>query len=132
MSGTSADGVDAALVEIQGCGLDTTFTLIEFITYPFPEDVKSRVFQLFSPSSCSVEDVCEMNFVLGRIFAQAKPKMGALYHLVTLTNGKIKPPKLGDLMTRLKTTYDGAVTMGADRTRFIIGNDGVKVIKPPK
>ena len=71
MSGTSADGVDAALVEIEGCGLDTRFRLIEFITYPFPEDVKKRVFQLFSPSACSVEDVCEMNFVLGRIFAEA-------------------------------------------------------------
>jgi len=69
---------------------------------------------------------------VGRIFAQAKPKMGALYHLVTLTNGKIKPPKLGELMTRLRTTYDGPVTMGADRTRFVIGNDGVKVVKPPK
>ncbi|MDA1089794.1 MAG: MBL fold metallo-hydrolase [Proteobacteria bacterium] len=69
---------------------------------------------------------------VGRIFAAAKPKMGALYHLVTLTNGKIKPPSLGDLMTRLKTTYNGAVTMGADRTRFIIGKAGVTVIAPPK
>lgn len=69
---------------------------------------------------------------VGRIFATAKPKMGALYHLVTLTNGKIKPPSLGDLMKRLRTTYDGPVTMGADRTRFIIGKDGVTVIAPPK
>jgi len=67
---------------------------------------------------------------VGRIFAEAKPKMGALYHLVTLTNGKIKPPKPAELAARLKTTYDGPVTVGADRTRFIIGADGVKVIKP--
>lgn len=69
---------------------------------------------------------------VGRIFAHAKPKMGVLYHLVTLTNGKIKPPKLSDLVARMRTTYDGPVTVGADRTRFIIGNDGVKVIKPTK
>lgn len=69
---------------------------------------------------------------VGRMFAQAQPKMGALYHLVTLTNGKIKPPKLGDLVTRLKTTYSGPVTVGADRMRFVIGTDGVKVIAPPK
>lgn len=69
---------------------------------------------------------------VGRIFAQAKPKHGALHHLVTLTNGKIKPPSLGDLMTRLKTTYDGPVTVGADRMRFVIAKDGVKVIEPPK
>ncbi|MFC1715528.1 anhydro-N-acetylmuramic acid kinase [Candidatus Poribacteria bacterium] len=71
MSGTSADGVDAALVEIEGCGLDTNFRLIEFITYPFPEDIQERVLQMFQPASCSVEDVCEMNFVLGNVFAQA-------------------------------------------------------------
>jgi len=71
MSGTSADGVDAALVEIEGCGIDTGLRLIEFVTYPFPEDMKSRIFQLFSPSTCFVEDVCEMNFTLGDIFAQA-------------------------------------------------------------
>lgn len=71
MSGTSADGVDAALVEIEGCGLNTRFRLIDFITYPFPENVLEQVFQLFQPASCSVEDVCEMNFVLGNVFAQA-------------------------------------------------------------
>lgn len=71
MSGTSADGVDAVLVEIEGNGFDTSFRLIQFITYPFPKGVRNRIFQLFSPSSCSVEDVCEMNFVLGDIFARA-------------------------------------------------------------
>ena len=40
MSGTSADGVDAALVEIEGCGMDTRLRLVEFTTYPFPEDVR--------------------------------------------------------------------------------------------
>ncbi len=69
---------------------------------------------------------------VGRMFATAKPKMGALYHLVTLTNGKIKPPKLSDLLARLKTTYKGPVTIGADQTRFIIGTNGVEVIAPPK
>ncbi len=65
---------------------------------------------------------------VGRIFAAAKPKMAALYHLVTLTNGKIKPPTMTDLVTRIKTTYDGPLTVGADRTRFIIAKGGVKVI----
>lgn len=69
---------------------------------------------------------------VGRIFAQSKPKMAALHHLVTLTNGKIKPPKLGDLVARLKTTYDGPVNVGADRMRFIIGTNGVEVIAPKK
>lgn len=68
---------------------------------------------------------------VGRIFEQAQPKMAALYHYVTLTNGQIKPPTLDEISARLKTTYSGPVTMGADLTRFVIGKDKVTVI-PPK
>ena len=67
---------------------------------------------------------------VGRIFDQAQPKMAALYHYVTLTNGKIKPPSLDDISARLKTTYSGPVTMGADLTRIVIGKDKVTVIPP--
>lgn len=67
---------------------------------------------------------------VGRIFEQAQPKMAALYHFVTLTNGTIKPPSLEEISTRLKTTYSGPVTMGADLTRFVIGEDQVTVIPP--
>lgn len=67
---------------------------------------------------------------VGRVFAIAKPKMGAFYHLVTLTNGKIKPPSVGDLVKRARTTYDGPLTAGSDRLRFVIAKDGVKVVKP--
>ncbi|MEH6403185.1 MAG: MBL fold metallo-hydrolase [Sneathiella sp.] len=67
---------------------------------------------------------------VGRIFSQAKPKMAALYHLVTLTNGKIKPPTPKDLLDRVKTTYDGPITLSSDLTRYIIGVDGVTVIAP--
>jgi anhydro-N-acetylmuramic acid kinase len=71
MSGTSADGVDSALVEIEGYGLDTRIQLIKFRTYPFPENVKDRIFRIFSPSKCAVEDICELNFILGDIFADS-------------------------------------------------------------
>jgi anhydro-N-acetylmuramic acid kinase len=70
MSGTSADGIDAALVEISGYYLDTDVKLLGFITYPFPENIRQRIFRLFS-SDCPVTDVCEMNFALGQIFAEA-------------------------------------------------------------
>ena len=56
--------------------------------------------------------------------------MAALYHFVTLTNGTIKPPSLEEISTRLKTSYSGPVTMGADLTRFVIGEDQVTVILP--
>ena len=71
MSGTSADGVDAALVEIEGCGLNTKVRLVEFITYRLSEGVRQGIFKAFLPSSFSVEDVCELNFMIGDDFAEA-------------------------------------------------------------
>ena len=40
MSGTSLDGIDAALVEIDNFGKKTKIKLIEFITISIPLDVK--------------------------------------------------------------------------------------------
>jgi len=71
MSGTSADGIDAALVEIEGFGLDTRIRLVEFITHRFAAGVRERIFKAFSSSDCSAEDICELNFILGNVFADA-------------------------------------------------------------
>ena len=71
MSGTSADGVDAALVEICGHGLSTQMELIAFDGYPFEEKLRSRIFNLFDPETARVDEICQMNFLLGERFAEA-------------------------------------------------------------
>jgi len=71
MSGTSADGIDAALMEIKGDGLATRVKLIAFETYPYSESVRKKIFDLFSPETGTVDKVCHLNFVLGELFARA-------------------------------------------------------------
>ena len=71
MSGTSADGVTAALTEITGTGTTAKIRLLAHGTYPYPEEVSSRIFNLFTPGASTVRDVCEMNFVVGECFADA-------------------------------------------------------------
>ena len=71
MSGTSVDGIDAAIVEITGHGLETTVNLIAFETFPFPPDVPQRILALCQPDTSRVDDICEMNFYIGHIFAEA-------------------------------------------------------------
>jgi len=71
MSGTSADGVTAALTEITGTGAYATVRLLAHGTYPYPEGVRASLFNLFTPGASTVRDVCEMNFVVGECFAQA-------------------------------------------------------------
>ena len=71
MSGTSADGVDVALVEISGSGLATEIELIAFDTIPYAPDVRSRIFDLFNVETARVHEICTMNFVLGQQFAKS-------------------------------------------------------------
>ena len=71
MSGTSADGIDAALVEICGHGLSTQIKLIAFDAFPFEVELRSRIFNLFDPETSRVDEICQMNFLLGEKFAEA-------------------------------------------------------------
>tara|TARA_B100000809_G_scaffold266395_1_gene328914 strand:- start:5720 stop:6907 length:1188 start_codon:yes stop_codon:yes gene_type:complete len=70
MSGTSVDGVDASLVEVKGKGLETEVDLIAFDTFPFSADIRQRIFELFNPENSSVDKICQMNFLIGKIFAE--------------------------------------------------------------
>lgn len=71
MSGTSVDGVDAALVEIRGHGLATQIELLAFHSYPFAAAARNRIFDLFQPETSRVDEICQMNFLIGEIFAEA-------------------------------------------------------------
>ena len=71
MSGTSVDGVDAALVEIRGHGLETKVELIAFHSHAFETEVRDRIFDLFQPETSRVDEICQMNFLIGEVFADA-------------------------------------------------------------
>ena len=43
MSGTSLDGVDVAIVEIENNWIETRINLLGFIEHPFPDGVKSVI-----------------------------------------------------------------------------------------
>jgi len=69
MSGTSVDGIDAALVKIRGNGRYTQLEEIAFENYPYDEATKARIFRLFNEAS--VKEICDMNFVLAQLFSDA-------------------------------------------------------------
>ena len=46
MSGTSADGIDAAVVELRGCGTDTRVRQLGFITLPFSDEARQKILQV--------------------------------------------------------------------------------------
>lgn len=71
MSGTSLDGVDAALVEITGTGLATQVRLIDFCTTDIPAKVKADIRRAVTKEHSSVDLICSLNFQLGYVLAEA-------------------------------------------------------------
>ena len=70
MSGTSADGVDAAVVEVVGSGRETQARIEAFDTTPLSPPLRQKIFDLFEPEA-SLDDLCSLNFALGDAFGEA-------------------------------------------------------------
>jgi ribonuclease Z len=66
----------------------------------------------------------------GRVFAADRPKMAVYSHIVLIGTPDVPPISLDELVAETRTTYDGPLTVGADLTRFEIG-DQVKVVPAP-
>ena len=71
MSGTSADGVDAAVVEIDRGKV----RLLAFDTFAYPVALRRQILDLCRPESARLDDICHYNFVLGEVFADAVIKL---------------------------------------------------------
>jgi anhydro-N-acetylmuramic acid kinase len=73
MSGTSADGIDAALVEIADAEGEPAPRprLLAFRTEPYPSEVREALFALFRQEAGAVARLCFLNFVIGELFAEA-------------------------------------------------------------
>ncbi|WHZ23556.1 MAG: anhydro-N-acetylmuramic acid kinase [Nitrospira sp.] len=69
MSGTSADAVDAALVDIVRRGKRSRITTLAFASLPYPRSLQQRILDL--SLNGHVGDICHMNMYLGELFAKA-------------------------------------------------------------
>ena len=69
ISGTSADGIDAALVEITG-GAAARYEVLASATSELAADLRQGIFSLFA-ADASLDDLCLMNVALGEAFAAA-------------------------------------------------------------
>ncbi len=71
MSGTSLDGVDAVLLEIEGNGESTKFKILKFSSFPFHNSIKEHLLKLSSSKTAMVDDICTDNFLLAYIYSDA-------------------------------------------------------------
>lgn len=75
MTGTSLDGVDAALVEIIGSGLFTQIKLKHFNSVPFDASVREQLLRVAAGRSVSAQIISHLNFLLGILYSEAVFKL---------------------------------------------------------
>jgi len=71
MSGTSADGINVALVRIQGRGYRSRLELLAHYEFPYPAEVRRAVLATMNAGSASVADLSRLNFLLGGLYSDA-------------------------------------------------------------
>jgi anhydro-N-acetylmuramic acid kinase len=71
MSGTSLDGMDAALVEIAGSGPDTKVNLRGFYTLPYTGDLRELLLEAAMGETGGSRTVCCLNVLLGETALRA-------------------------------------------------------------
>ncbi len=71
ISGTSADGIDAVLVEITGAPPALKWKLLHHHHANFPVAMREEILACFHPEHGTVDRLCALNFHLGETFARA-------------------------------------------------------------
>jgi anhydro-N-acetylmuramic acid kinase len=71
ISGTSMDGIDAALVRLSGPADQLRVRLLKFVTVPYPDEVREWLMRLAVGDPITAAGVSKLNFLLGELFANA-------------------------------------------------------------
>lgn len=71
MSGTSLDGVDVALIKLEGNSTFSKIDLLGFLEYPFPKGVKEKLLKNSIKETSNVEDLSQLNFLIPNIYFDA-------------------------------------------------------------
>ncbi len=71
MSGTSADGINVALVRTQGRGFRSRFELLAHYEFPYPANVRRAILATMNAGKSGVADLSRLSFLLGELYADA-------------------------------------------------------------
>src|SRR6266853_3273879 len=72
MSGTSADGINVALVQLPTRGRGRPrYTFLAHAEYPFPTPVRRAILEMMNAELARVADLARLNFLLGELYAEA-------------------------------------------------------------
>lgn len=70
MSGTSADGVDAALVRIEGRGLQMRADLVDWVSEPYPSSLRQLILQVREQGQTSLAELGMLGAKVSDVYAR--------------------------------------------------------------
>lgn len=71
MSGTSADGIEAALVKISGAPPRLNSKLVGHASFPIPKMIRAKILEIAEGARVPAGEISQLNFRLGGVFAEA-------------------------------------------------------------
>ena len=71
MSGTSADGIEAALVRISGAPPKLSSKLLGHASLPIPKPIRAAILRIAEGTPLPAAEISQLNFRLGEAFAEA-------------------------------------------------------------
>ena len=97
MAGTSLDGIDAALVRIEGHAREARIELLAFATTPYPDAVRAELLALYEDETHALARISSLNVVIGELFAAAT--------LVICAEGGVDPASLAVIGSHGQTVW---------------------------
>jgi anhydro-N-acetylmuramic acid kinase len=82
MSGTSADGIDAALCEITGAPPRLEAKILKGLTLPYDAATRQRILSACNSQTSHVDEICRLNFDLAEKFVEAIEQLGESADLI--------------------------------------------------
>ncbi|MCM0589624.1 MAG: anhydro-N-acetylmuramic acid kinase [Gloeotrichia echinulata CP02] len=132
ISGTSVDGIDAALVEISGTDVDLKVELVAGATYPYPIDLRAKILTVCAGAAISMAELAQIDDAIALAFAQAAQNIQVGHQPATLigSHGQTvyhRPPQnqgLGNFPNSQSLGY----TLQLGRGAVIAGLTGITTV----
>lgn len=71
MAGTSADGIDAAIIRVAGSGLGMRIRFVHHYHVPFERRLRQRLLSAMAPAATTTEEIALLHAKLGEAFGEA-------------------------------------------------------------
>ncbi len=84
MSGTSVDGIDAALVEVTGTEKDLKVKLLSGETFAYPEALRARILAVCGAEALNIAELADLDDAIATQFAAAAQKIQAQHSTAAL------------------------------------------------